>query len=272
MADAPDAPTVERVAYLLDPAKVGVEDGYPSPAVRAVLAADGIDLVELTLAQLLGGALSDGAFTALCVPGGFAPNYASGLGLEGYEAVRAFVRRGGGYVGLCAGAYLGSREGLGLLPVEIVDVHRWARGSGDCQLRFTADGEALLGALRREPVTVRYANGPIMRIAGRGTAALATFACEFRGPQGDYPPRMDGSPAIVVGLCGAGLVALVSPHVEDGRDARSLTPFCNLVRLASRGSFYRLWAEANCGLAARLDGAGGGLHEGEVVQLPDGVT
>lgn len=266
-------PAAERVAYLLDPAKVGVEPGYPSPAVRRVLDDAGIPLVEISIVELLGGCLAEPAraFTALCVPGGFAPNYASRLGAKGYALIRDFVGAGGGYVGLCAGAFLGSREGLELLPVEIVDVHRWARGSGPCQLAFTPDGAALLGAVADGSlVTVRYCNGPLMRIAGGGTVALATFASEFRGPQGDYPPRMQGTPAIVCGAHGAGLVVLVSPHVEDGAGARALTPFANAVRLACGRSFYRLVAEAQCGLAERLARGGEeppGARQAPVLEL-----
>ena len=40
---------------------------------------------------------------------------------------------------------------------------------------------------------------------------------------------------------GCGVVALVSPHLEDGQDERARTPLANLVQLASRGSFYQRW-------------------------------
>ena len=38
-----------------------------------------------------------------------------------------------------------------------------------------------------------------------------------------------------------GFVALVSPHLEEGTDERTRTPFANLVRLTSRNSFYQQW-------------------------------
>lgn len=40
-------------------------------------------------------------------PGGGASNTASMLGARGLEKVRKFVQKGGGYLGYCAGAYLG---------------------------------------------------------------------------------------------------------------------------------------------------------------------
>ena len=250
------------VAIFHDPVKMEErEPGYPSPALRDALSASDISVVDLSLDALLAGALT--SHTCLCVPGGFAHNYASRLGPRGFQIIREFVAAGGGYVGVCAGAYLGSAQGLGLLPaVHCGDVHRWARGSGACQLSFTMRGHELLGAappvsaLTGEPtaaVTVRYANGPLLQIEPSTTAAtsLATFETEFRDRMHAghrFGSRLLGSPAVVIGRsAGGGVVALVSPHLEDGTDARSLTPFANLVRLASRGSFYQLWIESEWG-------------------------
>lgn len=182
------APVPISVAILHDPVKLETaEPGYPSPVLQNVLGATpDIAVSTISLASLLAGGLE--AHTCLCVPGGFAPNYASRLGDRGFRIICEFVQAGGGYLGVCAGAYLASTQGLGLLPVECADVHRWARGSGPCQLRFTQAGHRLLGAAATvdchgdaaEPVTVRYANGPLLRITGGAASSLATFATEFR--------------------------------------------------------------------------------------------
>lgn len=42
----------------------------------------------------------------IVVPGGWAPSQLAGLGSAGQSALRAFVMRGGGYLGICAGGYL----------------------------------------------------------------------------------------------------------------------------------------------------------------------
>ena len=78
--------------------------------------------------------MEDEGFTVLCVPGGFANNTDSALGDKGYAIIQQFVRGGGGYVGICAGAYLGCW--LGLLPVEIEDGD-WRRGKGQCDVLFS---------------------------------------------------------------------------------------------------------------------------------------
>ena len=244
------AAVAPKMAYFPDPVKMGAEEGYPPPAVRALLAGEpDLACETVTVAEILAGCLTAGDFTLLCMPGGFAPNYEQQLGVRGNDIIRAFVRAGGGFVGLCAGAYYGSSACLGLLPVRVLDLDRWARGCGQCQLAFTPLAATTLGSLGPASLlTVRYANGPIFQISSSSDCTaypLAHYATEFAaeslGGASNFPPIMAGSPAAVIGHFGQGLVALVSPHIEDGEDERSRTPFCNMFRLCSRGSLYQHW-------------------------------
>jgi len=230
-----------RVAYLLDPVKLeNSEPGYPAPAVRQRLVGEsGISLTRISCEEVQQGGLS--AFTVLCVPGGFAPHIAARLGEAGAAALRAWVHAGGGYVGLCAGAFLGCF--LNLLAVNVRDVDHVGQPSSPCLVRFSATGQELLGAVA-EAVTARYANGPIftapaINLAGESSVrggnlltgqvrTLASFASSCRHAS----VEMEGSPAIVGGMHGAGLVLLVSPHIEDGAGERTHAPFRNLFRLA----------------------------------------
>jgi hypothetical protein len=133
-------------------------------------------------------------------------------------------------VGLCAGAYLGSRWGWGLLPVDI-DLEHWDRGDGPCELLFTGEGRDFLGA-GSGLVMVRYTNGPtFLNEDPTVVKSLADFMTEYQGNLGKYPAGMKGSPAVVYGHCGAGLVVLVSPHMEDGNDESAWAPFRNIFRL-----------------------------------------
>ena len=50
-------------------------------------------------------------FDFLLCPGGFAPNILEALGDEGETKLKNFVGSGGGFAGLCVGAYLGSNWG-----------------------------------------------------------------------------------------------------------------------------------------------------------------
>ena len=110
---------------------IGTERGYESvvsilersPRIRCriISAADVQD--ELALR----------GFDVLVVPGGSAGQQAEELGPAGLGNIRQFVRRGGGYCGICAGAYLamdGDGRWLGMLNADYVrfkdvDVPGW---------------------------------------------------------------------------------------------------------------------------------------------------
>ena len=160
-------------------------------------------------------------------------NYEARLGERGAELIRAFVRGGGGFVGICAGAYLGSAEGLGLLPVGIGSVHDCDRGRGACDLSFTPEGRALLGAAQGR-CAVRFADGPALQLPAEGDAVLtlARFETGFFG-NGHCTPICVGDPAEVYGRGGGGGVVLTSPHLEDGAVEASRSPFRNIFRLVA---------------------------------------
>lgn len=75
----------------------------------------------------------------LIIPGGYTSQYVSNLGPEGFENVRKLVGDGGGYIGICAGAYIaaprvelpGRPRGLGIINIKN---HR-RRGRGIIPIR-----------------------------------------------------------------------------------------------------------------------------------------
>ena len=83
------------------------DDGAHSNAVRTAAAAcfdAGLSLRPLTAAQLNDGSFAD-QVRCLLMPGGWAEPYTHDIGPQGVAHVRRFVERGGGYVGICAGAF-----------------------------------------------------------------------------------------------------------------------------------------------------------------------
>jgi len=221
-----------RIAYMPDPVKELKEVGYPSPAMAQCLRDEsGMAFDRISVEDLLQGCLQRGHYSILCVPGGFAPNTEYHLGSQGAQLIKDFVADGGGFVGVCAGAFLGSSLGFDLLPVQVHDYLQWERGDGPCALQFTAAGRHLLGT-GSSPLTARYTNGPIFQINDPKVAfCLANFETEFWGKPVQHP--MKGTPAVVCGAHGKGLVVLVSPHLEDSIDKATRAIFCNLFRLCS---------------------------------------
>ncbi len=67
----------------------------------------------LTAADILGGELAKSGVETLMMPGGESWEYLAELGEAGAQMIRGFVSRGGGYFGVCAGAFYATsmREG-----------------------------------------------------------------------------------------------------------------------------------------------------------------
>ncbi len=173
-------------------------------------------------------------FDVLVFPGGSGSRQAAAIGKTGRDNVRAFVKGGGGYVGICAGAYLCSAHYTWSL--NIIDTHvftgsqeieglgkkqMWFRGGpSNVRMRFTEAGNQLLGQISMvdcATIDVRYQNGPIVsRRHFPGLCPFTTLAF-FRSENGLYPPQrgtMIDTPAIVAAPFGRGRVVSIGPHPE----------------------------------------------------------
>ncbi len=164
---------------------------------------------------------------AVVFPGGSGGGIAKALQPAGITAVRDFVDGGGGYVGICAGAYLagsGLQSYAALLPWQ--HTQPWAKGSATLELTLTETGRELLG---KEFATIktRYNNGPVYPdVLGQSQRAgarskplvLAEFATPAKDKKGTVHTAMVGTPAIVADTFGKGRVLLISPHPESHRE------------------------------------------------------
>ena len=159
----------------------------------------------------------------IVMPGGSGSKQATNLETSGREAIQQFVRNGGGYVGICAGAYLASSHyawSLHLINARVIDREHWARGKGNIILTLSDLGQKALGHPEKE-VEVYYGQGPLY---GRGTndalppyEELATYKTEVA--KENVPPDvpmgvMQGTTAIARGEYGKGRVICYSPHPE----------------------------------------------------------
>jgi putative intracellular protease/amidase len=174
-------------------------------------------ITELTAAEIRDGKLAD--IDVVVFPGGSGSKEAASLAEPGRQQVRAFVERGGGFLGICAGAYLASADydwSLHILDAKVLDRAHWARGTGDVELSLTDSGRDLLGATA-DRQTILYWQGPLLAPAGKPEIPdyeeLGTFATEIAkngAPKGVMP----GTTAIARGTFGSGRVFCFSPHPE----------------------------------------------------------
>jgi hypothetical protein len=158
-------------------------------------------------------------YDVLIHPGGSGSRQGKTLGEDGREKVRTFVRNGGGYLGICAGAYLASRDytwSLHILDARVVDKAHWARGTGPVDVALTEKGRDLLGVKARRP-SIQYFQGPLLAPADDPTLpdyeVLGLFDGEI-AKKGAPSGVMKGTTAIAAAPFESGRVLCISPHPE----------------------------------------------------------
>lgn len=142
------------------------------------------------------------------------------LGEDGRARVRDFVRDGGGYVGICAGAYMALQGEAEFHKIAFV---AGRHATGDAWRRGVATTwvEPLDGSPR---APLHYANGPIFApevVEGLDAyVPLALFRADvYSEAHGTGPGEMPGTPAVVAARYGRGRLLLWSPNpVLEGPD------------------------------------------------------
>ena len=233
MLDAVDAkprifpearPGLVRVAVFDGPGALNAIGRGPA-WLRARLAREADLLPELVgVPEILQGALAQA--DVLVVGGGFVTLQSNGLGKEGREAIVKFVQNGGGFVGICAGACLGSSGSgkwnhLELLPVEIAATYLecftplvWSAGP--------------LGVARVENADMH--GGPSFKLMNPDSDSITVWARfernETSKEKGEC--QIKDTPAVISGIHGKGRVVLTSTHCE--RPPSPATIFPEMVR------------------------------------------
>lgn len=167
-------------------------------------------------------------FDVVIFSGGSGSVEAEAIDEAGRKNVREFVRGGGGYVGVCAGAYLACANfkwSLGILNASTVS-SKWQRGQGFMDLEVTDEGRKLLGDVKGT-FKVRYHNGPIIKPAGHDDLPPYTPVVLFRSEIAEHGTPvgvMVNSPSQAIGTFGKGRVFISSPHPENTPGLENLIP------------------------------------------------
>lgn len=214
------------------PLKVGIYSGpgAPKSSVDAVIEVlkpfDEVTAITLSGDQVGQSELS--SYDVLVFPGGTGGGQAKGIGESGLKNVREYVRNGGGYVGICAGAYLACSNfswGLGILNAGTVS-NKWQRGQAILELETTREAEPVLGHVK-DNFKVRYNNGPILKPWNRTDIPAYTTLAVFRTEVAKYGSPVGvqvNSPSHVIAPFGKGRVFVSSPHPEGTPGLENLIP------------------------------------------------
>jgi predicted deacylase len=182
-------------------------------------------LVEITPEEIRAGALTN--FDVVIFGGGSGSQEAKAIGEEGRAEVQKFVGNGGGYVGICAGAYLatsGYSWSLNLINAKTLSL-KWQRGRAVLKMELTPTGAEILGGPAN--VDVVYHQGPIVGPANVTNlppySALAYFRTEVASNNTPVGIMID-SPAIFAGQFKQGKVVCISPHPEQTEGLEYIVP------------------------------------------------
>lgn len=206
----------------------GGSDRGVNNVTRALDAAPHVSVVHLGANDISPEILAQ--FDAIVFGGGSGSAQAKAIGDEGAAAVRSFVNNGGGYVGICGGAFLCSAYydwSLKLIDTHVFTGKREVEGLGpklmylrgkttNVKMQLTAEGRDVFQDIPEHSL-VSFHNGPIVSPMNLEGLEAYTPLAYFRSEQVLYSPQkgtMIDSPAIVSGRYGRGRVISISPHPE----------------------------------------------------------
>jgi predicted deacylase/glutamine amidotransferase-like uncharacterized protein len=212
-----------RVALYKGP---GTGGEGPRNLMRRFDHAPDTSIAEVSPEDIRAGALTN--YNVVIFGGGSGSKEAEAIGERGRSNVINFVANGGGYVGICAGAYLatsGYTWSLHLLNVKTVSP-KWQRGRGEVKLEITDQGRKILQT-RDKSLDCLYHNGPVVTTAEEASLppyeALAYFRSEFAS-NGTPAGIMINSPALIAATYKKGRVVFCSPHPEQTTCLEEIIP------------------------------------------------
>jgi len=197
-----------------------------------------IESVAIDAADINSGILDRVDVTVF--PGGSGSEIGSFLGASGLKLIKDFVQKGGGYLGYCASAYLGTGTydwSLGLLDVASFDRAHWNRGGAIAETKIEAKALDIFPELEgQSSLFMKFWQGPIM-VKGDFDLpeyeTLLTFVSDIHHRQ---PEAMGVTPGKVFLVVSKGTdptrVALCTGHPEQTPGLRYFTP--RLVRWLAR--------------------------------------
>ena len=206
--------------------RVGVFDGFGGSQTCIWEAAAAISLDPdmcvrtITTSDIAHGVLD--SLDAILVPGGSGSRQYLNLGAYNAERIRAFVKNGGGAVGICAGAYLYTDTPdyacLALNGAAAIDREHDNRGHGIVAFTLTDSGRGLFPELAgRDTLYVMYYEGPVLIPNPDSGIHYETFAIMQSDvhEEGDAPAGMtNGRPFFIGNAYGKGRVFSSIAHPE----------------------------------------------------------
>lgn len=193
------------------------------PQVERMVEKLGFTAEILSSEQIVTGELFN--FDAVIFPGGMGAFY----GLREYEgfddAIRYFVSNGGGYMGICGGAFVAGLRmtealysycprTLGLMEAKIASppwiryIRQYREATGErvpVTCKITDEPHPIIIPYQGQTIDIVYSGGPLIREIGPEVIPLLTYVDDIMPP---------GDVALCSSVFGKGRVVISSPHPE----------------------------------------------------------
>ena len=218
-AEPPPPPSVEpvKVAKPIKAAFYADRGGAQYNVAEMLRFTPEYDVVPLSAKDIANGALEGN--DVLLMPGGGSLTEFRALGPSGQKAVKKFIRGGGGYYGICAGAFLVRQSDVSLCLVPFKDDGpEHYRGWAPMNLKLTEEGEKVFEGSDKIR-NVMYWGGPVFvpskPVKDSDIKVLARYDGQIvntSSPNAVKP--MYGKGAILGGRVGKGKVFAQGPHPE----------------------------------------------------------
>lgn len=155
------------------------------------------------------------SFDVVVFPGGSGKKQGAALDEEGRRAVRDFVRGGGGFVGICAGAFFSTTTHD--VYLALVNAKTNTRpGAATVEVETTESGKTVFAGFP-DSFDARFSGGPIISPAERDDLSdyitLGLYRTEFSKTEAQQG-TMVGTPAIIAARYGRGRMIAFSFHPE----------------------------------------------------------
>lgn len=197
----------------------------PKNLMRFLIPDNGFQSKIVSPVEIRNGVLKN--YDVLIMPGGSGSLQSKKLKESGLNAIKSFTKKGGGYVGICAGSYLASSHypwSLSLINARVWDRSHWARGQGTVRISLSPAGSEVLGG-DKKTYDVYYGQGPLLVPDNKpnlpGYEVLAKYDTEV-ALKGAPVGAMKDTHAIIRSKYGAGRVICFSPHPESSNGPNSL--------------------------------------------------
>lgn len=189
-------------------------------AVAAIRLDPEMSVRMITTADIANNVLD--SLDAILIPGGGGKRQFQNLGAENRQRIRDFVAKGGGAVGICAGAYLFSHTpGYACMELngqQAIDIEHDNRGHGLAKFTLNEEGKRLFPELAdRDTCYVIYYEGPVFIQNPSDTIRSSTLAVMESDvhEEGNAPADMtNGKPFFVANPFGKGRVFSSIAHPE----------------------------------------------------------